>query len=254
MLLNSEYKVNHRSDKMIEDATRRNPELFGNIGEIAEKGNLPASARKPAVRFSLVRVFLAVTWMTIVTGGMLAMIRYASAPGAASPSPSQWPARSHIFPDAKMPMLVMFAHPRCPCTKASVEELAQLAADCQGRFSAQVWFVKPAGTDNDWTNSSLWREAAAIPGVTAHCDNLGIEARIFGAETSGHTVLYDRDGRLLFQGGLTGARGHAGDNPGLDAVESFLKHEQFRQVRTAVYGCSLFSDESPQESSNTNQP
>ena len=36
----------------------------------------------------------------------------------------------------------------------------------------------------------------------------------FGAETSGQTLLYDRDGRLLFSGGTTGSRGHDGDNAG----------------------------------------
>ena len=45
-------------------------------------------------------------------------------------------------------------------------------------------------------------------------DDDGAEARRFGAETSGQTLLYDARGALAFSGGITGARGHAGDNAG----------------------------------------
>ena len=46
----------------------------------------------------------------------------------------------------------------------------------------------------------------------------GVEARRFGAQTSGTTSLYSPDGRLLFSGGITSSRGHEGDNAGEDAL------------------------------------
>lgn len=112
---------------------------------------------------------------------------------------------------------------------------------CQGRLIAQVLFIEPAGTKADWVETDLWRSAAAMPGVTVHRDEAGIEARRFGCETSGQALLYGREGRLMFQGGITSARGHAGDNIGRSAVEALLFQGQARQTQTPVFGCPLFA-------------
>lgn len=188
---------------------------------------------------------MVVGWTLVVLAGMLALLRYSNSPGPDVTSPASWPANTRIALDSHRPTLLMFAHPRCPCTQASLSELERLVSNCQGQLTAQMWFVKPPGTDADWTNSVLWHRAAAVSGLTVHCDDNGAEARRFHAGTSGYTVLYDPHGNLLFQGGITSARGHEGDNPGRSAVESLVQHKLFTQVRTSVYGCSLFSDQSP---------
>jgi glyoxylase-like metal-dependent hydrolase (beta-lactamase superfamily II) len=36
--------------------------------------------------------------------------------------------------------------------------------------------------------------------------------------TSGHVLVYDRSGKLLFSGGIAGARGQEGDNTGSAAA------------------------------------
>lgn len=182
-------------------------------------------------------------WLLVVGAGAASILRHANTPGAESTPPAQWPAITSIHLDKTQPTLVMFAHPRCPCTRASLEELAQVSADCSGRFDAQIWFIKPPGTDNDWTNSPLWRQAAAIPGVSVHCDDNGIETHRFHAETSGQTVLYDTEGHLLFHGGITLSRGHTGENPAQVAVETLLEKKISSQVQSTVYGCPLFSPE-----------
>ena len=133
----------------------------------------------------------------------------------------------------------MFAHPHCPCTRASVGELARLLTGLNGKLAAQVWFVQPAGTGPDWTNTDLWASAAAIPGVTVHGDAAGLEAQRFGAGTSGQTVLYDQNGQLLFHGGITIERGHFGDNPGANAVKRLVNHQPAELIQTPVFGCSL---------------
>jgi hypothetical protein len=141
--------------------------------------------------------------------------------------------------DQKHDTLIMFAHPQCPCSRASIEELNRLLARSHGNVAAQVWFFKPAGFPADWTRSDLWRSAAAIPGVTVHDDPDGAQARLFGAETSGYVLLYDPRGQLRFKGGITGSRGHAGDNDGEDAIVSLLAGQQVNLKQTPVYGCSL---------------
>lgn len=120
-------------------------------------------------------------------------------------------------------------------------------AQCQGRVSAHVWFLKPAEMAESWVKTDLWRTAEAIPGVIAHMDKDGNEARCFSARTSGQTLLYDSAGALLFQGGITLSRGHAGDNPGRTAITAMLMHGLSGPARTPVFGCALADTECQRE-------
>ncbi len=135
----------------------------------------------------------------------------------------------------------MLAHPRCPCTRASIGELARITAQVQGRVSAYVLFLKPPASGSDWEDTDLRQTAATIPGVTVLSDVDGAEAHRFGAETSGHTLLFDTDGQLLFSGGITQLRGHAGDNAGESAVLSLVETHTAERAQTFVFGCSLFN-------------
>ena len=75
----------------------------------------------------------------------------------------------------------------------------------------------------------------------------GAEARRFGAETSGHTLLFDLDGNLLFSGGITQSRGHAGGNAGESAIVSLVNTRTADRARTLVFGCSLFDRKGKEE-------
>ena len=185
-------------------------------------------------------VIVAVAWLSAIVVGMVVIIDRSNSPGHSRTPPAHWPTRSQIPRDKNNPTLIMFAHPRCPCTWASLGELELLLAQCPGRFSAHVMFIRPAGTAEDWADTRLWRKAAAIAGMNVHRDETGVEARRFCSETSGHTVLYDERGRLLFQGGITGSRGHSGDNPGRTAITAISRNEIAHLLGTPVFGCSLF--------------
>lgn len=189
-----------------------------------------------------------VVWLAVVVAGLAKLWRYSNASGTSGDAPSRWPVESAIGRAAGKPTLVMVAHPHCPCSRASVGELARLMAETDAPPVAYVLFVKPEGFDEDWVESDLWRSAAAIPGVTAISDDDGREARIFGAATSGQTMLYDADGALAFSGGITAARGHAGDNAGRSAIVSLLGHRAAEdasvagdEVTAPVFGCALFA-------------
>jgi hypothetical protein len=55
-------------------------------------------------------------------------------------------------------------------------------------------------------------------------------------------MLYDARGALLFSGGITGARAHAGDNPGRSALVALLNRQSGTHASTTnVFGCSLFA-------------
>ena len=202
-----------------------------------------AISRKPALR-AIARRLLPlgiVFWMTVVAIGLWFLWGYENAPGEAGNPPRQWPSVSRIQPDPSKPTLVMLAHPRCPCTRASIAELARVMAHGQGRLSAHVLFIKPAGVTNDWEHSDLWESAAGIPGVNVVSDPDGVEAGLFNAATSGQTVLYNPSGQLIFSGGITGARGHHGDNAGQSAIIAIVNAAVPERNETAVFGCPLFN-------------
>jgi hypothetical protein len=180
-------------------------------------------------------------WLLMLAVGVGALWSYEGTPGTAAAAPGMWPAASRIKPDAARATLVMLAHPHCPCTRASIDELARLMTQAQGRVTAYVLFVKPAGFSDEWVQSEMWASAAAIPGVTPVLDDGGTEAGLFHAETSGQTVLYDATGNLLFSGGITSARGHAGDNAGRTAIVSLLTSDEAEERDTPVFGCPLFA-------------
>jgi hypothetical protein len=180
-------------------------------------------------------------WLLMLAAGIGTLWSYESTPGHAAAAPGLWPAASRIRPDADRATLVMLAHPHCPCTRASIGELARLMTQAQGRVTAYVLFVRPPGFSDGWVQSDLWASAAAIPGVTPVLDDGGTEAGLFHAETSGQTVLYDSTGNLLFRGGITSARGHAGDNAGRTTIVSLLTAGEADRRDTPVFGCPLFA-------------
>lgn len=182
---------------------------------------------------------LAVLWIAAVASGLQVVWKYESTPGGSGAAPSRWPQESSIPRALDQATIVMLAHPRCPCTRASVEELGRIMARAQGRLRAHVLFFQPRDRPESWSETPLRSAAAAIPGVTVGSDKASLEARRFAAETSGHVVLYDRDGRLLFAGGITGLRGHAGDNAGRRAIEDLLAGVKSSAAGTPVFGCSL---------------
>lgn len=179
-------------------------------------------------------------WLVAVGTGMAALWAYTTAPGVAATPPFVWPPDSRIRPSPDRATLIVLAHPHCPCTRATIEELDRLMARAGDRLAAHVLFVTPVGAATGWEATDLWRSAAAIPGVTVLRDEDGTEAQRIGAATSGQVLLYDPVGRLRFSGGITPARGHAGDNAGSSAIVELVEaDDRSPAAETPVFGCSL---------------
>ena len=180
-------------------------------------------------------------WLLVVGGGLSVLWGYENTPGVAASPPPMWPVESQIQRAADGDTLVMLVHPHCPCTRATLGELASIMAHCQGRLKAYVLFLKPTGFSDDWEKTDLWQSAASIPGVYALVDDGGAQANRFHAATSGQTILYDKDGHLIFSGGITASRGHSGDNAGRSAIVSLVNGGSAESAETFVYGCPLFN-------------
>ena len=183
----------------------------------------------------------AVVWLGSVCVGLGALMQYEGAPGVAAVAPAEWPARSRLPRVDGKATLVMFLHPHCPCSRASLEELDRLLADTASVVVPHVVVLQPAGAPVDWTKTDLWDQAAAIPTVDVTADVDGFESSTFRVSTSGQVVVYDADGRLRFSGGITASRGHAGDNDGRATIAALLTGASDRRLprATPVYGCSL---------------
>jgi hypothetical protein len=129
-----------------------------------------------------------------------------------------WPAELAIARPANAYTLLLIAHPHCPCTRATFEELDEVVSRSGGRVRAPVIFVQPRGVDSAWVETALLERARRMPGVATLIDHEGRIAARLHVFTSGQALLYDPAGRLVYSGGLTGARGHVGRNRGMDAV------------------------------------
>lgn len=201
--------------------------------------DLPRPQRRRLILF-----LSALSWLSLVAVGLGFLWGYENTPGIAAESPRHWPAESRIQLAPDRATLVMLAHPHCPCTRASIGELASIMAHSQGRLSAYVLFIKPEGFTQDWNETDLWQSASNIPGVKVILDGNGKEAQLFHAATSGQTVLYNSKGSLLFSGGITGSRGHFGDNAGQASIVSLVNSAIPDQTETSVFGCPLFNTQS----------
>jgi len=188
---------------------------------------------------SLKFVVFTILWLVAVTGLTIGMIEYSNSPGNPGEPPAQWPDVKQLALNQSKPTLVMFIHPHCPCTRASLGELEIIMAKCSGRFSAYVVLVKPEGTAADWAETGLKKSASQIPGVTLVVDDAGRLAQEFQCKTSGATLLFGQDSSLIFQGGITSSQGHSGDNAGRSAIVDILHGRIPEKIKTPVFGCGL---------------
>ncbi|HET9627718.1 MAG TPA: hypothetical protein VFP84_40450 [Kofleriaceae bacterium] len=179
-------------------------------------------------------------WLVLVGAGGYAIYHYEATAGAVATSGATWPAGSALARARDRPTVLMFAHPECGCTAASLAELA-IAVDAAAAPPRVLVVFVGAFSDAALAASDNWTAAGRITGaIRIHvAGGPAGEARRFGARTSGHVAVYDARGALVFSGGITGARGHAGDNVGRRAVIAALRGAASAPAVHAVFGCSL---------------
>jgi hypothetical protein len=182
--------------------------------------------------------------------GMRALIAFDQTAGAAGAVPLRWPAASAIKRSGGRPELLVFAHPFCSCTAATLAELAHFSVRRKPGTAAPnitVLFFRPRNSEwapdglwkNDFSKNDLWHQAQTLEEGHAAWDDDGQEARRFGARTSGYVLLYSSGGDLLFRGGVTGSRGHQGDNDGLDQLVASFDSRRLAPKTGRVFGCAL---------------
>src|SRR5579862_7511112 len=164
----------------------------------------PAVDARPVRRGPFVLIAL---WLVILLAAFAGLEAYKATPGTTGQTPDQIAPETLGTWGEGLPRLLMFVHPRCPCSNASLTELAAILERNPNRVAAEIVFVKPHGAGQGWERSPLWDQATKIRDLRVVVDD-GELAQRLGAQTSGYVVLYHSNGRLLFSGGITRSRGH----------------------------------------------
>jgi len=184
-------------------------------------------------------VFGITFWAVLTAAGFTALAFYSATPGEAVSSPA-WDRLNLPFPlPADKHLLVMAIHPKCPCTRASVGELARLIRYAEGKLACQLLIYQPPQAETSWQQTGLLETASNLPQTNLLFDTAGNWAKQLGMATSGSVVVYAPSGEPVFTGGITAARNHHGDNLGSDTILSILAGSNPTTQTTAVYGCRL---------------
>lgn len=172
----------------------------------------------------------------MVLVGCFALWQYAATAGVIGEAPSRWPSTPAAGIVASPPgtaNLLMFAHPRCPCTRASVAELESLARR-SGQPATVVFWSPPRRQMSDdqwaqWAGSDLIQLAEQSANLRVVLDPGRTITDAFDARTSGTVLVYDGSGSLRFRGGITSGRGHEGTNQAQAAILAWLKQSDSLQ-------------------------
>src|SRR5215211_2526049 len=76
-------------------------------------------------------------WCGAVSLGLTRLWSYGAAAGAPAQAPTSWPIGTNVGRVLGVPTVVLFMHPRCPCSRATAEELSRLITET-GEHSLDV--------------------------------------------------------------------------------------------------------------------
>jgi hypothetical protein len=184
-------------------------------------------------------------WIAAIALGWVWLQRYDFAVNAPLPQGivEQWPANSAIARQPGRPTVVLFMHPRCPCTRATLGELERMYTNIAGAAPVApdtiIVSTVPADADDAWLSTVTIERAQQLPEARLFVDRDGHEAARFGATTSGTVMVFDAAGHRQFAGGVTASRAHEGDNAGRDAVTQVLQGETSQLRELPAFGCRL---------------
>lgn len=188
-------------------------------------------------------------WFAALIAGFAALTRYDLTPGsrgAVASDPEGAHSRIPLARSDSSWTLVVFAHPECPCTGATLENVDRLAAENGDRLEVRIVIVPISDSAAGGSGRNVAR-ARELTRAEIVRDDSGSIARSFGVATSGDALLFDPSGRLRFRGGLTDGRGHAGDGIGIASVRRWILGSGVDHVpaETPVFGCPLFDEAAP---------
>lgn len=216
-----------------------------------EREMLRSPSRALTTRPVLTRTLLTLgvgSWLLLALGYFSYLALESSRPCPGADAPSERPSGCGLGVEPERATLVVFLHPRCPCSRATLDRLDRLVALPGFAANVEIDITLPVDSTSEWADSSAVARARELPGAHVTLDAGGAVAQRFGAHTSGQVVLYDPRGRRVFSGGITQARGEVGDNSSFDALLAHLRGERGIPDKAPVFGCALVLPDPPVES------
>lgn len=195
--------------------------------------------RAGARRSAIVLTTIVCLWLSLVVTGFVILVGYSYVAGATA-SPSVSAASATASSGDGRHTLVVLAHPKCPCTRATMSELDRLMAIVHRDVNVRVLLYLPEDAPESWARGAIRDAALRLPNASVELDRSGDMARAFGATTSGHVALISPSGEVCFSGGLTAARGHEGASLGRRAIVTWIQRGQ-GEAKAPVFGCALYA-------------
>lgn len=170
---------------------------------------------------------------------------------------ADWPDSTKLARPTSTGHLIVFVHPYCPCTRATLKNLDEVLDST--KLPVSIIQLRTASLESVHSPISSIASIASNNGWDLILDDEGVEANKFGATTSGECMLFDSEGALLFAGGITASRGHLGNNQGLASLKDLIEKlcsETIGQnnpletnslgsskwAQFPTFGCPLFSE------------
>jgi hypothetical protein len=124
--------------------------------------------------------------------------------------------------------VMMFVHPHCPCSQASVQELRRVLQELarvapEESVQASILIVRPPEAPTGWEHGEILREVQRWNEVSVTVDQGGETARQWAVATSGHVIVLDPQGRVRFRGGITSGRGRQGNSLGSQRIVQMIR-------------------------------
>lgn len=138
------------------------------------------------------------------------------------------------------PLTLLFLHPECPCSDASIYEITQMQK-LNSEMNFKIIISYPKNTYNKWVSSNrAKRQLLKNKSIELIDDKNNVLSDAFGASTSGVTLIFKEENNLVFAGGITPSRGHLGRTI---AHEIIKEASLFSFTKNEVYGCSINTQE-----------
>ena len=190
------------------------------------------------------RKFVLFFWIVTSLYGIYFSINYSSTPGESSKWSEPWPEQSQLKFEPDKFNFVVFLHPECDCSKATLNQIEEIVKDAGSeKIHYLAVFLLPEKMRIAWGESDLLKRTRGIKNLQIYIDDQK-EFQRFGVKTSGQTLIFGPSKDLLFSGGLTVARGHIGVSMGQDFVLSLFKGRDLAKNKidkkinlTPVFGC-----------------
>lgn len=176
-------------------------------------------------------------WCACLMIGLSFLWTQESETGRQGNFPEVWPKKSHLSRIDGLPTLVMFAHPKCPCSEKSISQLSQLLKDIEKKAAVHVVFYKPEEKKDYWAKDRLWSKVVRFKNTGVLIDSKKHETTLFDPKTSGQVYLYSPEGRLVFSGGITA---DSDNDLSMKGIKEYILEKKMVDKKFSVFGCSLF--------------